>query len=275
MNATAPIWFRIVVAFSVLIVWTCANECAPLSYDKTGDVGSHQGGMFRGELDCADSIEASCDFFTVGSNASGASNVTFYNCAPNVWESGPEVVYELTLSQGAEVMIVMTPDGCDLDLFLLASCDENDCLQGSFTVFTEQITRCVSAGTYYIVIDGFNGAICPFDITISCTDCPTSVDPYDVMPERFALHPCSPNPFNPYTTIRFDLPKPSQVSLKIFDISGRCVRLFDYDHQPAGLHTLIWNGLDDSGRELSTGVYFYELRVNGELVGTEKAVIVR
>ncbi len=78
---------------------------------------------------------------------------------------------------------------------------------------------------------------------------------------RYALHACCPNPFNPRTAIRFDLPEPARVDLEIFDVAGRVVRrLLRDDSRPSGGHTAVWNGRDDAGRQVAAGVYFCRLR---------------
>lgn len=78
------------------------------------------------------------------------------------------------------------------------------------------------------------------------------------LPGRFHLQNY-PNPFNPTTEIRFDLPKASHVRLSIYDIDGKLVnRLMDAD-LTAGHHSKIWDGTDDRGNHLPSGIYFYEL----------------
>jgi hypothetical protein len=80
-------------------------------------------------------------------------------------------------------------------------------------------------------------------------------------PPRYALHACCPNPFNPRTTIYFDLPEEARVSLWIFDAAGRTVRrLLQEDTVTAGRHSAVWNGRDDAGRQVAAGVYFCRLR---------------
>lgn len=64
-----------------------------------------------------------------------------------------------------------------------------------------------------------------------------------------------PNPFNPATELRFELAAPSTVQLSIFDASGRCVRTIDVDGLPAGEHGVRWDGTDDHGRLVASGVY--------------------
>jgi len=85
---------------------------------------------------------------------------------------------------------------------------------------------------------------------------------------KLALYQNKPNPFNPSTVISFTLPGEGRVRLEIYDIRGRLVRrLFDGVMQ-AGFKELIWDGRDDSGREVSSGIYFYCLK-------TEKGVLSR
>ncbi|MCP4548370.1 MAG: T9SS type A sorting domain-containing protein, partial [bacterium] len=69
-----------------------------------------------------------------------------------------------------------------------------------------------------------------------------------------------PNPFNPTTKISFSLPEAGLASLKVFDANGRLVKVLNDGHLVAGEHTLTWDGSDEQGHRLSSGVYFYRLR---------------
>ncbi|MCK9996252.1 MAG: T9SS type A sorting domain-containing protein [Candidatus Krumholzibacteria bacterium] len=70
----------------------------------------------------------------------------------------------------------------------------------------------------------------------------------------------APNPFNPQTTIAFEIPEQAAVSLQVFDVSGRLVRvLIDNEIVAGGRQETVWNGRDDTGRNVATGVYFYRL----------------
>jgi len=80
------------------------------------------------------------------------------------------------------------------------------------------------------------------------------------LPTRLALEQNFPNPFNPRTTIRFELPLPSPVRLSIFDARGRQVRTLVDEVLPPGSYDEFWNGEDDARRAVASGVYFYELR---------------
>jgi len=84
-----------------------------------------------------------------------------------------------------------------------------------------------------------------------------------------------PNPFSPATTIAYTLPIASRVDLRIFDVSGRLVRvLLDGVHETAGRHEVLWDGQDASGRDVSCGAYFYRLSA-GDYVETNHMVLVR
>jgi hypothetical protein len=83
-----------------------------------------------------------------------------------------------------------------------------------------------------------------------------------------------PNPFNPVTTIRFGLAEPSPVSLRIYDTSGRLVRVLVDGNRAAGPHEAVWDGLDGSGRPAASGVYFYRLDASS-LHEQKKMVLLR
>jgi flagellar hook assembly protein FlgD len=75
-----------------------------------------------------------------------------------------------------------------------------------------------------------------------------------------ALHENYPNPFNPQTTIAYELPQTESVRLTVYDILGReVVRLIDQT-QAAGYHEVVWNGLDAAGNSVSSGIYLYRLQ---------------
>jgi hypothetical protein len=78
------------------------------------------------------------------------------------------------------------------------------------------------------------------------------------------LYDAYPNPFNPQTAIVFDLPRPAELNLKIYDMSGRLVRvLVNGTMTQAGRRQVLWNGRDDSGREVSSGSYFVRMTCDG------------
>ena len=94
------------------------------------------------------------------------------------------------------------------------------------------------------------------------------------IPLALELHPNFPNPFNPSTRISFTLPEPGPVRLEIFDINGRLVRTLIDGHVGKGLREANWNGRDNSGRAVASGLYFYRLTAGKEKI-TRKAVLIK
>ncbi|UCH85171.1 MAG: choice-of-anchor D domain-containing protein, partial [Candidatus Latescibacterota bacterium] len=96
----------------------------------------------------------------------------------------------------------------------------------------------------------------------------------DGVPTRYALHSNYPNPFNPTTTIAYELPQRSDVRLLVYDVKGRQICELVNDTQPFGRHEVAWNGRDESGNPVASGVYFYKL-VAGDFVQTRKMVLLK
>jgi hypothetical protein len=87
-----------------------------------------------------------------------------------------------------------------------------------------------------------------------------AVEEQNMNPSHFVLHQNRPNPFNPSTTIRFDLDSPARLSLRIFDLAGRLVCVLeDESRANPGTHHVTWTGRDDQGRAMPPGTYFYQL----------------
>ena len=120
-------------------------------------------------LDCSDAMPINCGDIVTGDNTGLPSSTDAYSCVG--WnEAAGEVVYELTIPEGLclEVTATIAEMTADLDIFFLGSCDENDCLYYGNDTFT---TSCLEPGTYYIVIDGYNGAESTFRLTVDCVEC--------------------------------------------------------------------------------------------------------
>ena len=96
-----------------------------------------------------------------------------------------------------------------------------------------------------------------------------------VIPKVYALYQNVPNPFNPETVIRYDVPAGGgNVTLRVFDVSGKLVRTLVYGVEPAGERTVQWNGRNEKGEQVSTGVYFYRLEA-GSFTERKKMVLLK
>jgi len=78
-------------------------------------------------------------------------------------------------------------------------------------------------------------------------------------PETFALRQNYPNPFNPGTLISYQIPLSSKVTLVIYNIQGQVIRTLVNEEVSRGFHNVIWNGKDDFGKDVATGVYVYRM----------------
>ena len=94
------------------------------------------------------------------------------------------------------------------------------------------------------------------------------------IPTEFALHENYPNPFNPSTTLRFDLPYSGDVNLTIYNMLGQKVKSFDMRGIQAGKHILSWNATNDFGEKVGTGVYLYQLQTKG-FMKTRKMIFMK
>jgi hypothetical protein len=95
-----------------------------------------------------------------------------------------------------------------------------------------------------------------------------------VVPVTFALHQNFPNPFNPITTLRYDLPSDALVTLSIYDMLGREITQLVNTTQKAGFKSVQWDAKDNMGRPVSAGVYIYQIQA-GEFIQTKKMVLLK
>lgn len=100
----------------------------------------------------------------------------------------------------------------------------------------------------------FSGFWTPMHGTVVSID-----DMHLSLPDNYSLSQNYPNPFNPITTIHYSLPLRSQVTLTIFNLLGKKVRLLVDQVQTAEYHTIQWDSRDDQGNELGSGYYFYRI----------------
>jgi hypothetical protein len=103
---------------------------------------------------------------------------------------------------------------------------------------------------------------------------PTSVESEKIVSNGFNLVQNYPNPFNPSTTIKYNLPKEGKVAIRVYDILGREVITLVNEYKQAGNYIVTWNGKDAFGSEVSSGVYFYNIRYNEQSL-TKKMMLIR
>ena len=95
------------------------------------------------------------------------------------------------------------------------------------------------------------------------------------IPIRFALDQNFPNPFNSATVITFVVPKAGETTLELFDLLGQKVATLASGYREAGPHTFAWDGRNDKGRPLASGMYLYRLQSGRSKVATRKMLVLR
>jgi hypothetical protein len=149
------------------------------------------------------------------------------------------------------------------------------------------VALCAATGIQYIpriATDGAGGAIVCWTDSRSGTDadvysariCFTGATGVET-PEAHRsgyLTQNFPNPFNPSTTVRFSLPQVQFVNLAVYSVDGRLIATLVNESRPAGPHEIEWDGRDDLGREVSSGVYFYRLET-GSIKESKRMVLIK
>ncbi len=102
---------------------------------------------------------------------------------------------------------------------------------------------------------------------------PVSIDPLALSPASFVLHDNYPNPFNPQTNISFELVSGGQVDLDVYSIRGEHIGRIYSGYSPEGYHSIPWHASDESGNELSTGIYIYTLRTEHGIMSKRMMLI--
>ncbi len=130
--------------------------------------------------------------------------------------------------------------------------------------------------TYYFrVCASNNSGTSPYSNTITVVTSTTGVDDYLLtIPTKFDLSQNYPNPFNPSTNISYKLQAASYTTLKIYDMLGKEVATLVNEEQPAGTYQIIWNGTDNFGNKVTSGVYFYRIAAGG-FVQTKKMTLLK
>jgi hypothetical protein len=95
-----------------------------------------------------------------------------------------------------------------------------------------------------------------------------------VLPKSFSLAQNYPNPFNPTTTISYSIPESENVKLTIYNVNGQLIKTLVNEQKDAGSYNTLWNGKDESGNSVSSGVYFYRIKA-GDFTTAKRMLLVK
>jgi hypothetical protein len=132
--------------------------------------------------------------------------------------------------------------------------------------------------SYEFVILEVNGASCEFGLDDIYWDGGGAVsvieDDYGKPPTKYSLNNNYPNPFNPLTTISYDLPEDGFVNVSIYNVMGIHVKDLVNSQQNAGFKSIQWDATNNRGQPVSAGVYLYQIQA-GDFVQTKKMVLIK
>ena len=118
-----------------------------------------------------------------------------------------------------------------------------------------------------VVLVGINGGILDNIIQSSASE-------VKLIPAQYSLQQNFPNPFNPSTEIRFNLPSDGYVNLEVYNLTGQKVKTLESRNMQPGYHSIIWDGTNHSGEKVSTGMYFYMIQA-GKFHNTKKMLFLK
>jgi photosystem II stability/assembly factor-like uncharacterized protein len=214
---------------------------------------------------------------------------------------GPTEVYMLDHLQGLglvstafEASLFRTEDGWQTGSFVWGGVDMNDVFfvdgqngwisaNYGFLLHTTnggKTVREIETGTnsdlnrIVFVENGRVGYVFGSDNTLLKYDARPNAVEEEPMPQAFKLGQNYPNPFNPETVIRYQLGSPAEVSLRIYNLRGQLVRTLVAANQSAGDHEIHWDGRDEFGNAVASGVFLYRLQA-GEQIAVKKLMLLR
>jgi hypothetical protein len=237
---------------------TIATWCRGLSLDHEGNVlfvGS--GVLYR--LDYTDGSGLDKYVFpTTGSMAEAAADTFGFTYVTRVGAT-VFLVLDENLDEYEVVDTLAT-----LQRTVLASPDGNDLYVGNIYSALDGIIKYHSdngADGPYAIVDTL-GTIFHYEESVTVDSTALGVDPITGLPQEYALAQNFPNPFNPRTWITYEIPTTELVSLTVYNLLGQKVRTLVNDVQIAGAHSLVWEGTNDKGIRLPSGIYVYRLETN-------------
>jgi len=191
----------------------------------------------------------------------------------NFWEKSKNIFKGINGDLGSLSTTNYNGDSCDVMSNIFFDPEFWDNLNYDFHL--KETSKCINAG----------GGNCPWDADKSPPDIGAfSFDPdyirtsvkdfYYMIPSEFRLFHNYPNPFNPETFISYQVPKASRVMIEVFNLLGQHIRTLIDEEKSPGSYQILWNGLDDQGQSVSSGVYLYKMKA-GDFRAMKKMVLVR
>lgn len=173
---------------------------------------------------------------------------------------------DMSVCETDNCVIEIMPNTESLDIFYLIKTNPVTGMIWSLTTSQEE--------RLYLDADSGDFTISSVDQLFLSRTSNLSLNDENSFPNTFTLHKNFPNPFNPMTTLSYELPKDSDVRLSIYDILGNEIITLINSHQHTGFKSILWDATDSNGNSVSAGVYLYRIHA-GEFVQTRKLVLIK
>ena len=106
------------------------------------------------------------------------------------------------------------------------------------------------------------------------SNCGFATNIHDIIPDKIKVHQNFPNPFNPTTLIKYDLPDNNVVNIVIYDVMGHEIVSLINERKSAGYHSIVWNATNNAGQSLSAGIYIYAIQI-GDYRQMKKMILLK
>ena len=132
----------------------------------------------------------------------------------------------------------------------------------------------VNGVTYFYKIEDvdYAGTAKLHDVIVSATP---SGKEESTLVEGFRLQPCFPNPFNPETTLRFELGEAADISVRVYDVRGKLVRTLTNSRYLPGEYSILWNGTDFKNQAIASGIYLIQTQSSTGFSRSDKVIYLR
>nr|MBN2276555.1 T9SS type A sorting domain-containing protein [candidate division Zixibacteria bacterium] len=202
-----------------------------------------------------------------------------YNYAPIISGLPDSIAFGADSSAVLDIYAAVSDAESDDSLIYYAFSASNDSLLRDFSYETGLLTLTASAGYsgevyLYIAITDPDTAIAHDTIVVTVEPFLDVNDNAELIPERYALNQNYPNPFNPITIIGYSVPTRSVVNITVFDLLGRQVITLVDETRGPGTYTVEWNGSDQSGYPVASGLYFYCMK-SGDYIEKRKMILLK
>lgn len=235
-------------------------DMGAIAFDTSGALyaGMHSGVIYKIDLQTR-------EFTKICSLKVKIQSLTFDPNTNELWGTplvalglGKDRIYRVNIATGDTILVGQTGFGIPTNALTFNNSGNLFCtIGGSAQVDTlVSLDKITAHGTKI-------GSIGYKDITgISFSPVVTGIKDHKPIPVSFNLMQNYPNPFNPSTTIEYSIPQASNVKITIYNILGDVVKVLFNSFREAGSYKAVWNGIDDNGKRVSSGVYFYELKTS-------------